>query len=427
MWLSGSFSVCPLGSLDSKVVNRADLYVFCEMRILIVCPYEWNRPGGVKTHITDSAKSLHKMGHQVVVVSSASGNPELPENWEHTETLPTFSKHIALFTLSGGKTIHFGGTQIDVTWMNCTDKDSIRCLMRKFSPDVVHFHTPWTPFLSIQLLQIATELRNDHVIQARFIATFHDTPAESGFGRFLGSFVMPIVSRYFMRAFDHVIAVSKPQSNYLSRFTNQKVHVIPNGIHIPKVLGISNNQSKWAEFEPFLLFLGRLEHRKGILDAIEVFRIVSNRFKHLNMIIAGDGPLRQHAKKLVNEYSLENVHFTGRVTENEKWDLMARAKLYLAPALYGESFGIVLLEAMSVGTPVVGYANDGYKSVTSGVFDSQFVQPGDFHNLAEIVSELIKEDDKISKLAPVSKQLAQKFDWDTLIHTLIPLYNKNNQ
>jgi len=392
------------------------------MRILIVCPYEWNRPGGVKTHIVDSAKSLMKLGHQVVVVSPVGGTPELPVGWESLISSSPVSGSGALFPVNAGRTIQFGGTQIDITWMGGSAKDTILCFLKAYSPDVIHFHTPWTPFFSIQLLQIATELRNNNVIHTRFVATFHDTPSKSGLGRILGAYIMPIVARYFMRAFDKVVAVSEPQSRYLSRFTSQKVHVIPNGIHISNLSNFKFNASKYHQYDPYILFLGRLERRKGVIDAIEVFRIVSTRIEHLKMIIAGDGPLRQQAEDLVNDYDLKNVLFTGHVSESEKWELIAQAKLYLAPALYGESFGIVLLEAMSVGTPVAGYANEGYKSVITGVFDDMFVQPGDFKKLADIISERIKNDKKLRTDSKKALELARNYSWDVVIKALIPLY-----
>lgn len=392
------------------------------MRILIVCPYEWNRPGGVKTHIVDSVKSLLKLGHQVVVVSPANGAPQLPDGWEHITISSENYSNGALLPVTTGKTLHFGGTQIDVTWMKDKDKNELLRFLKSYSPDVIHFHTPWTPFFSFQLLQIASELRNNHEIRSRFVATFHDTPSGSGLGRFLGAYVMPFAARFLMRAFDQIIAVSEPQSRYLTRFTRQNVHVIPNGIYLPKLSGVPFNKSRWVDSGPYLLFLGRLEQRKGVIDAIEVFRNVTNRFEHLKMIIAGDGPLREHAENLATKYGLKNVCFTGHVTDTEKWELMAQAKLYLAPALYGESFGIVLLESLSVGTPVVGYANEGYKSVISGVFDDLFVQPGDISKLADIVSELIYDDEKLLELSALGLKLSQKYNWDVVIQELVPLY-----
>lgn len=335
---SGSFSVYPFGSSDSKVVNRADLYVFCEMRILIVCPYEWNRPGGVKTHIVDSAKSLLKLGHKVVVVGPANGSAELPEGWESITSSSLVSDSGAIFPVNAGRTIQFGGTQIDVTWMDASAKDGILRFLKAYSPDVIHFHTPWTPFFSIQLLQIVNELRNNNVIQPRFVATFHDTPSKSGLGQILGSYIMPLVARYFMRAFDQVIAVSEPQSGYLSRFTNQKVHVIPNGIHISSLSESAINTQKKHKYDPYILFLGRLEHRKGVMDAIEVFRIVSTRIEHLKMIIAGDGPLRQQAENLVTDYSLKNVQFTGHVSESEKMGTDGSGKTLSGPGTVWRKF-----------------------------------------------------------------------------------------
>lgn len=394
------------------------------MRILIVCPYDWNRPGGVKTHIVDSAKSLLALGHDVVVLSPVQGTAVLPEGWEIVDQNASIPENAALFSMEAGRTVQFGGTQIDLTWMNGVSRERIKRSLKSFSPDVIHFHTPWSPFLSLQLLQLAAELRVNNEIQSRFIATFHDTPAESGLGKLLGAYIMPLVARYFMRGFDQVIAVSEPQSGYLTRFTNQKVHVIPNGVHAPKLSMDSQKASKWADFGPYLLFLGRLEYRKGLMDAIEVFRRVSQSNSEIKLVIAGDGPLRKQAEAKISSYNLDNVLFTGMVSDFEKWELMTHAKIYLAPALFGESFGIVLLEAMIVGTPVVGYANPGYKSVITGCFDEQFVEPGRIEKLESVVSELLKDEKKLLKLSQKGLDCSKKFSWDRIVEEYIQIYVK---
>jgi phosphatidylinositol alpha-mannosyltransferase len=396
------------------------------MRILIVCPYNWNRHGGVKTHITDSANALINLGHHVVVLSPAQGNCELPEGWELVTPKAPHPRTGALLPIQVGITLPFGGTQIDVTWMNGTTKEDVSHFLAWFSPDVIHFHTPWTPFMSIQLVQMAAELRNNRIIEARFVATFHDTPSGSGFGKVLGDYVMPLVARYFMRAFNEVISVSEPQSRYLTRFTPANVHVIPNGIHPPVRATSSIYPSTWLQQQPYLLFLGRLEQRKGLMDAIEVYWMLSSRFKELSLIVAGDGPQRPQAEALVAKLGLQGVRFTGSVTDVEKWELMAHAKLYLAPALFGESFGIVLLEAMSVGTPVVGYANEGYKRVISGNFDAQFVEPGRTQELAAVISELLDDDCTREGLSARGIDFAGRFKWDTLIHRLLEVYARSH-
>ncbi len=392
------------------------------MRILIVCPYTWNRPGGVKTHVTDAALALLKLGHSVVVIGPVDGDPELPVGWGIATSKTSIPLNGALFQINSGKTIQFGGTQIDVTWMNNATRDQVKGFIKSFSPDVIHFHTPWTPFFSIQLLQVATELRNDRTIHSRFIATFHDTPSESGLGKFLGDYVMPLTARYFMRMFDQVIAVSEPQSRYLTRFTQQTVHVIPNGIRTPEFIESEYHHTKWEKVGPYILFLGRLELRKGLLDAIEMFRLISPKHKDVKLIVAGDGPLRKQAEKMVAECGLKQIVFTGQVSDSEKWDLMIHAKLYLAPALYGESFGIVLLEALSVGTPVVGYANNGYKSVISGYFDDLFVKPGNVSELAEIVSNLVENEEKLHVLSKKGLILSENYHWETIIKKITRLY-----
>jgi phosphatidylinositol alpha-mannosyltransferase len=392
------------------------------MRILIVCPYTWNRPGGVRTHIIDTAQALINLEHSVVVLTPSDGDPELPEGWSMYVEETSQPGNVALKSIHAGRTLEFGGTQVDITWLNDHTSAQIVNLIKVFNPDVIHFHTPWTPFLSVQVLKFAAQLRSDRVINSRFIATFHDTPSESGLGIILGKYLMPLVARYFMRAFDNVIAVSEPQSRYISRFSDQQIHVIPNGISWSKQHHESSVSLKSASATPFLLFLGRLEHRKGLFDALEAYRMIRPQYSGLKLIIAGDGPLRNQGEAFVLQHSLEQVEFLGRVSESDKWELMRKASIYLAPALYGESFGIVLLEAMSVGTPVVGYSNSGYKSLVSGYFDDQFAQPGDVNQLARIVGDLLSDTPRMTELSKKGIEFSATYRWDRIISKIVQLY-----
>lgn len=391
------------------------------MRILIVCPYLWSRPGGVKTHIQDAARTLVDRGNTCVVLSPDSGNSEPQDGWVYVDcNAPYPGNSLGLYLVHAGRTWNLGGTQIDSTWLDSGTLESLRTFIKQFNPDVIHFHTPWTPFLSVQVLIAVKQLANDGVVKPRFIATFHDTPTESGIGKLIGAFVMPFAARYFMRVFDHVIAVSEPQSRYLTRFSTQKVSIIPNGIHIPS--NIDAPSGFFSIKGDYLLFLGRLEHRKGLFEMIRAFEMILQKHPDIGLVIAGDGPLKAEAMEYIRHRKLVNIQLLGRVTEPEKWALLRGAKIYVSPALYGESFGIVLLEAMGVGTPTIGYGNPGYRSIVAGTLDTYFPPPGKTQLLASAIDLLLSDDKLRSDISNTGKKLAQTYQWDQLIEQILNKY-----
>lgn len=373
----------------------------------------------MRTHILDAAQTLISRGHTVVVVSPDDGCSAAPVGWELIQCASKFTSNGGLFLSKAGLTIRFGGTQIDMTYLSSAERNKLHKLLISFNPDVIHFHTPWTPFLSLQLLHLSRMLKNDGVIKSRIIATFHDTPSDSRIGRFLGSYLMPFAARYMMRAFDRVIAVSRPQSMYLTRFTHQSVDIIPNGILVPE---FDHKPSFEEVFGPFLLFLGRLEHRKGVFDAIKAYEVIYKSHPNVALVIAGDGPLMGDAQHYVTAKNLKSVHFPGSVSDQVKWNLMRDAMIFMSPARYGESFGIVLLEAMSVGTPTVGYANAGYKSVIQGVFDEYFPAPGDIHKLSSVLDELLKSESNRRDISEKAKKLGLSYNWNRLIDPILDVY-----
>jgi phosphatidyl-myo-inositol alpha-mannosyltransferase len=394
------------------------------MRILYVCPYHWDRPGGVRTHILDLAQTLIDVGDTCAVIAPSLTKTALPVGWKQLSVhLPeSLDAGGYLYTIESKRTYRFGGTQIDVATATAQQMEHIRSLIVSFQPDIIHFHTPWSPFLSLQLLHECMQMSQAALISPKYVATFHDTPSDSALGRLIGRYLMPLAARYLMRCFDQVIAVSEPQSNYLTRFTTQLVEIIPNGIRLPEY--VRSHDLLESMPKRYLLFLGRLEARKGVIHALDAFHQVTAKHPDLMMVVAGDGPQRIEAENMGRNRIPGKVLFLGQVTEMQKWSLLHRAEIVVCPALYGESFGIVLLEAMAAGAPVVGYGNPGYRSIVRGVFDDHFPNPGDIAGLTHAIDTILSDAAYKKECSQDGLTLADRFTWNRVAGRLRHLYSE---
>jgi len=378
-----------------------------------VCPYNLSVPGGVRTHILDLCATLQDQSHKVSIIGS----------YDQRGPYTTLPVHRV-----GGEGIRLPlwGTVIDVLRLTRADKQRIRDFLLTEKVDVMHFHTPWTPFISFQILKIIDELPVE--ARPKRIATFHDTPPDTLWGRFLGAFIMPVAARYLMRKFEHVISVSEPQKKYLVRFSQQSVKVIPNGFRFkePGYDTLIKDDIRHApdprKLPQNLLFLSRLEPRKGVIHALRVFQRLQPRYPNLHLLIAGEGGAERSIRDFIWQYQLPNVSLLGYVDEDRKTELFKDADVYLAPALYGESFGIVLLEAMAAGTPVAGYGNAGYRNVVEGYAPENFPEPGDVTALSARVDVLLS--DPVYRKAVIGRGLkhARTYDWNTIAASVLEVY-----
>ncbi|GAB4236089.1 MAG: glycosyltransferase family 4 protein [Ekhidna sp.] len=323
------------------------------------------------------------IGHQIKIIA-----PNINAKFVEEKNVYFFGK---------SRSVNIGGTKIDVNIALGDEKRALKRFLKDEKFDVIHYHTIWNPLLPFQVRAYA---------KTRHIATFHDTPKS----QFVGDWVMPLAAKGVFSFLDQVISVSSSQAAYISRFSKRKIHIIPNGIDLEEIekLTPSTNTRQDDLFQMF--FLGRLEPRKGVMHAVKAFHQLKQRYPKMRLVIAGDGDGRVEVEQYVEDCNLKDVELLGFIDEATKYKLLKESDIYLAPALYGESFGIVLLESMAVGTPIAGYANLGYKNVITEAMMDGFADPGNLDQFVGCIEKLVSSS-KRKELSAHGLEEVKKYDW----------------
>jgi phosphatidylinositol alpha-mannosyltransferase len=281
-----------------------------------------------------------------------------------------------------------------------------RRALAAFGPDVVHAHEPFTPSASLFALLWG---------RAPVVATFHSGADRSR----LFDLAAPALRRLARR-----IAVRVAVSERAAAFARDRIggdfEVVPNGI----------DARRFAEAEPAdlgpgrkLLFVGRLHARKGFHLAVAAFGELAERFDDLRLVVAGDGEERA-ALGALPPSARERVAMLGTVPNAELPRFAAACDVYVGPSVGGESFGVVLAEAMAAGLPVVASDIPGYEEVVRDGVDGLLVPPGDPRALAEAAARVLEDDGFAAKLAAAGRERARGFDWDVVVARLEELYER---
>lgn len=366
------------------------------MRILLVCPYDLARPGGVQRHVLDLANALTTDGHVVAVL--APGGIARDDAPFQTVVLGRF------------RVLQVLGTAFEVSW---ADQRRVLEALSRFRPEIVHFHTLWTPFLSWQVWSLLRRFP-----KVARIATFHDTPPQGWTGRAIRR-VFQVASWQLSRSLQAAIAVSTAPANHLAIRSGCPLHILPGCIGLGPYRALSVRR----EGQLRVLFTGRLEPRKGVLVLIQAWSEVSRALPDAQLVICGDGPQAEEARSLVERLALGNtVQLLGAVDEAEKLRQLGTATVFCAPSLYGESYGLVLVEAMAAGVPVVAAANDGYRQVLHGPGSLGLVEPGDVPGLANALITVLEDLPLRQRLSAWGLEASRSADLEAQLPAFLKIY-----
>lgn len=323
----------------------------CDMKIALVCPYNmFDRPGGVQQLVAHLHNGLTKKGHVVKIITPR------PTSFK--------GKAPADYILLGTSRNFQGGFGAAGNWGMELTGSEIQAVLEREKFDVINFHEPWAPMLAWQMLGYST---------AAHVGTFHAnlvdgvaakswprvfTPYGRGIGRKMHVFtaVSPAPAALL------IAKASKKSEKELVK----NIRYIPNGIDRGLYKPFKKRLPLRGAGTKTIVFVGRLDKRKGADWLVKAYAILAKEDSSVHLIIAGEGSQWDNLVSQVKSLKLKNVTFTGYVDDEEKRRLMGHADLVCSPALFGESFGIVLIEAMAMGTPVIGGNNLGYINVLTG-------------------------------------------------------------
>ena len=363
-------------------------------RIIQVSPYSWDAPGGVQNHILQLSAHLRGRGHEVLILAPGD-NPGAQDG-----------------------TRIIGGT-IGISWNGSVARISIgprswsgvRRALREFRPDVIHVHEPFAPGPAMFAVLYAN---------APVVSTFHSYYEPGRFHSRVYAAAAPFLRPVWNRIDERVAVSEAARVTIVSRMKEGDIRIVPNGTDVGVFAGATP-----AKLPPgrTLLFVGRLEPRKGFGIAVDAFARLAAAYPDIRLVVVGDGEQRSLVDQLPPPIR-QRIDMAGRVAAADLPGYHRASHIFLAPSTGNESFGIVLAEAMAAGLPIVASDIAGYRAVTRHESEGLLVPPGDPAALAAAIERLLRDPALARSLGARGAERAKRYDWSEIVHELEEVYAK---
>lgn len=370
------------------------------MKIGLVTPYDWSYPGGVRDHVWHLANEFIAMGHDVRIMAPASGpKGKLTEKYIYkmgwTTPIP-INGSIARIMLDPSLALR------------------VRRVLQREHFDVIHVHEPLVPGLSQAVLRCSRTVT---------VGTFHAAsyPSIYSTSNLAYASTYPFLRPLFRRLAG-CITVSTTALKFVSRYFPADYRVIPNGVNLehfsPNVLPLP----QFMDGKQNILFVGRFEKRKGAKFLLRAIPYIRERFPQTRFIFVGEGRLRRGFQKFVEKQGWQDVVFTGYVSDEDLPRYFASAHVFCSPATGGESMGIVLLEAMASGKPVVASNISGYATVVNHGVDGLLTTPRNSDELAWTIGYLLENEPLRQQFIRAGLQKAREYAWPRVAEHIMDYY-----
>jgi len=367
------------------------------VKIGLVTSYDYSFPGGVIKHISYLAHYFTQWGHKVKIIA-----PCLIKGTHYFEEEIT--------PVGRPLPVPFGGSIARIPlspWLPA----QVRRILDEENFDILHLHEPFTPLLCVSAL-----LQSNCINVGTFHAYYKKPPIYALF--------KPLFIRWGPKLHGK-IAVSQPALDHARHYLPRDYRIIPNGIDVGRFSRDGPKQRKFADGKVNILFVGRLEKRKGLGYLISACGRVKQSFPNFRLIIVGPGTRLRggYARQVKNLNLCDNVVFTDFISNVELPEYYRSADIFCAPATGGESFGVILLEAMASSKPVVASNIEGYASVLTHGEEGLLVPPRDEAALAEALLVLINDKSLRDKMGAKGRIKAERYDWENVARQVMDFYN----
>jgi phosphatidylinositol alpha-mannosyltransferase len=361
------------------------------MRVGLVCPYSLDVPGGAQNHVRDLAAALDRRGYDVGVLAPGEDGARLPAYVE------TVGKAVPVPYNGSVARLAFGPRVAART----------RRWLASGQFDVLHVHEPSVPSVSLLAVWAA---------DCPVVATFHTANSRSRTMSSAAALLRPAMEKISAR-----IAVSEAARSTLVQHLGGEPVVIPNGLDCAS-FAAATPRPEWQGRGPTIAFLGRTdEPRKGLSVLLEALPVLLKQHPGARLLIAGSGS--PDVFDLLDSATRRHVRYLGQVTDVDRARLLASAAVYVAPQTGGESFGIVLAEAMAAGTAVVASNLPAFRAVLgAGRFGAMFAA-GDAVDAARVIGQVLSSHDDRAVMCRRAAEAVWRYDWSNVVPSITAVYD----
>ena len=360
-----------------------------KLRIGLVCPYGWDTPGGVQNHVRDLAEYLISKGHFVSVLAPVINEDAIPD-----------------YVTSAGKpiSIPYNGAVARILFGPIAFA-RVKSWISDGEFDLLHLHEPAIPSISLLACWAA---------EGSLVGTFHAAAKRQKAIFAIGPILEPVIEKLTAR-----IAVSEAARLTLTEHLETDAVVIPNGIYADRY---RDGRVRAAWSGNTLGFIGRFEEpRKGLAILLEALPIIARFAPDVRVLVAGPGDSKE-VQEQIDPQLRHRFEFLGKISEQDKADFLSSVSIYIAPNTGGESFGIILAEALAGGAAVVASDIPAFDSLLGGGKYGALFSSENSQELAKVVIDLLRDNKKRSEQAARGKEYAQKFDWDVVAEDIFSIY-----
>lgn len=367
------------------------------LKVCLVSPYDFMHPGGVSEHVRHLAEQLRERDHDVTIMAPSN---ELDDD----HSIPGYVRIGRSVPIRGNGSV----ARIALSFHLVR---RVRALLDAEDFDVVHYHEPLVPSLPITVLRFH---------RGANVGTFHSFQKRN-LGYYYGR---PFLKPYFKRLHS-CIAVSNAARDFVSRYFPGDYRVVPNGIDTrrfsPALEPIPELRSRG---QSTILFVGRMEQRKGVPTLLEAYTMLRRQRPDVRLVVVGEGELRWTYERFVEAEQIPDVTFLGHVPGAVLPRCYVSADVFCSPARGGESFGIVLLEAMASGCPVVASRIPGFREVVTDGAEGLLFEARNANALATTIGRLLDDPQMRQRMGEAGLRTSARYDWSCVVDEVLDVYGE---